>query len=157
MVLPDNEQPRQDGIDFLVDSYNDAIEIEKEDGTKETKFQFNPEIAWFQGHLINQPFGRHAFYIKRLETLAKWCYNFMCAERAKEISDGLLMIRDEYKRSIDGKSSETYRDKDNNQNAVLNLLFNKTIERKYSIKGQQERSIVDAILHRDKARDTQND
>ena len=155
-MIPETDQQRNDGLDFLIDGYQDLIFEKQPDGTITQKWAFNPDIPWFQGHMINQPFGRHALFIKRLDTLAKWCYYFMSPERAKEISQGLLDIRDEYKRSIDGKSSETYRDKDNNQSSLLNLLFNRTIERKYQVKGVDEKSFIDGILHRDKAREQSN-
>lgn len=157
-MIPEQDQQQKDNLDFLSQSYNDTILEKQSDGTLKPTYYFNSEVPWFQGHLINQPFGRYALYIKRLETLAAWCFEHMTPERAEGISKGLLMIRDEHKRSVDGKSSETYRDKENNQNALLNMLFNKTVERKYRIDGlEDKRSIVDAILHKDRSKDQQND
>lgn len=158
-MIPEQDQQQKDNLDFLSQSYNDTILEKQDDGSLKPKYYFNSEVPWFQGHLINQPFARYALYIKRLETVASWCYDHMTPERAEGIAKGLLMIRDEHKRSVDGKSSETFRDKENNQNALLNMLFNKTVERKYRIDGMEEnkRSIVDAILHKDRTKDQQND
>ncbi len=152
-MIPEDENRRNDVIDFLIDGMQDVTEKTLDDGTTEKVSTFNPEIAWFKGHIINQPFGRHALLIKRFEHLAKQCFNYMYHDRAVVMSSGILDIVDDYKRSIDAKSSEIYKDPQNTQSALVHILSRNKVERQYTLKGDAKRSMMDGIMGRDKNKD----
>ena len=153
MPIPEDESRRNDVIDFLIDGMQDVNEKINDDGTKEKVATFNPEIAWFKGHIINQPFGRHALLIKRFEHLAKQCFNYMYYDRAVVMSQGILDIVDDYKRSIDAKSSEIWKDANNSQSSLVHILSRNKVERQYTLKGDTKRTMMDGILGRDKNKD----
>ena len=133
----DNENRRTDALDFLIDGMQEIIEEQNADGTKEYKTKFNPKSAWYKGHIINQPFGRYALWLERLEGLAKSCYDNMWTGRAHIIAEGILRAVESHRRSIDAKSSETYRDERNTQSSLIHILTDKSIERKYTLKGDE--------------------
>ena len=149
-MLGEDEQKRNDAIDFLIDGMQDIIKVEQPDGSYKLETRFNPEIAWYKGHMINQPFGRCALYIKRLEHVAELAENFMFSGRALILKKGIMLIVEEYKRSIDAKSSETWRDKNNSQSALIHLLSRNKTERQITLKEDAKRSILDDWLGKDK-------
>jgi hypothetical protein len=148
-MIPEDSEKRNDVIDFLIDGMQDIKSVEQEDGSVRRETEFNPEIAWYKGHMINQPFGRHALMIKQVENLAREAQYFMSPERAEEISSGILSIVESYKRSIDAKSSETYKDANNNQTSLVQLLGKNKQERMYTVKGDAKKTFMDGLLGRD--------
>lgn len=152
-MIPDESEKRNDAIDFLIDGMQEITEVERDDGSYEKVSTFNPEIAWFKGHMVNQPFGRHALYIKRTEHLARQAREFMSPDRARIIHQGLMDIVDDYKRSIDAKSSETWKDKDNTQSSLIHILSKNKIEKQYTVKGNKSKTFMDAVMGRDAAAD----
>ncbi len=155
-MIPDESEKRNDAIDFLIDGMQDVIQVKQDDGTIKRETQFNPEIAWYKGHIINQPFGRHALYIKRTEHLARQAHFHMSPDRATNIETGLLDIVEDYKRSIDAKSSETWKDKVNSQSALIHILSKNKVEKVYSVKGAAKKTLLDGIMGRDAAQDEED-
>jgi len=148
-VHPDESEKRNDVIDFLIDGMQKWTDVEQDDGTFKKQAVFDPEIAWYKGHIINQPFGRHALLIKQTENLADQAQFFMTPERANVIKHGLIQIVESYKRSIDAKSSETWKDKNNTQSALIHILSKNKQEKLYTIKGDAKKSFLDGIMGRE--------
>lgn len=155
-MIPDESEKRNDAIDFLLDGMKEITVQELDDGTVQRDVQFNPDIAWYKGHIINQPFGRCALLIKRTEHLARQAYHFMAPKRAVVLERGLLDIVEDYKRSIDAKSSETYKDKQNTQSALIHILSKNKVEKQYTLKGNAKKTFMDGILGRDATADDEN-
>jgi len=149
-VSSNSEEKRNDVIDFLIDSFKEVTSARNiETGVVENTLQYNPKIAWFQAHNINQSFGNYAKLLERWENLATKCYSMMSPEPAAELAKDILLKLNEHKRGIDGKSSETYRDKHNTQSSVFQTLANKKQERIYTVKGDAKKSFMDGLLGRD--------
>ncbi len=155
-MIPDDSEKRNDAIDFLVDGFKELEDVQQDDGTIAKEYVFNHEIPYYQGHLINQPFGRYVLMIKRTESLAEDAKDFMCADRAENVSSGLTRLIKAHKRSIDAKSSETYKDAKNNQSALIQILSKDKQERLYTVKGDVKNSIMDGILGRNAQSDSED-
>lgn len=129
----------------------DINTIQHDDGRIEQELVFNPDIAWFKGHMVNRPFGRCALKIKEVEHLGNEALFHMSPARAMNLREGLLNIVERNKRSIDAKSSETYKDENNNQSSLIQMLNKDKQEKLYTVKGDAKKSIMDGILGRDSA------
>ncbi len=156
-MIPDESEKRNDAIDFLIDGMSEIREVQQADGTTQRISEFNPEIAWYKGHIINQPFGRFALYLKRFENMAQQAYSHMSPDRARIMEKGILNIVEENKRSVDAKSSETYKDKQNTQSALIHILSKNKVEKQYTLKGDAKKSFIDGIMGREAAADEEND
>lgn len=150
MGIPDTEKTHNDVIDLLTDSYQVVVEEPDEAGTPQKMLQLDPEIVWWQTHLINSnAFGRFAYEYKVFEGKARDCYNNMTKARADIISKQILEICNAYKRSIDAKSSETRIDKNNNTSNLIQTVSRNKQERYYNIKGEGKKTFIDGFLGRD--------
>lgn len=142
-------EKRNDAIDFLIDGMQDVVEKQNlETGEMEKTLEFNPKIPWYQGHNINRPFGEYARKIEKWENNAKLCKTKMSPEPAEELARDIILKLNEYKRGIDGKSSETWRDKNNNQSSTFQILADKTDRKLYNVKGDGKKTFLDGLLGR---------
>ena len=149
-----NEEKRNDAIDFLIDSFQEVKDRTNPDtGETERVSEFNPKIAWFQAHNINASFGRYAMLLERWENLATKCYSMMSPEPAAELAKDIMLKLNEHKRGIDGKSSETWRDKNNSQSSVFQILSNKRQEKVYTVHGDAKNSFLDGLLGKEARRE----
>ena len=146
----DSKDKRNDAIDFLVDGYQDVVtKINPETGQLEKVAEYNPKIPWYQGHNINRPFGPYAKKIEKWENMAEQCKTKMSPEPAEELGRDILLVLNEHKRGVDGKSSETWRDKNNNQASTFQILANKVDRKVYTVKGDAKKTFMDGLLGRD--------
>jgi hypothetical protein len=152
-MIPDESEKRNDAIDFLLDGMKEVNIVQNDDGTISRVAEFNPDIAWYKGHMINQPFGRCALLIKRVEHLSDQAEFFMSPKRASALTRGLRTVIESYKRSIDAKSSETYKDKENTQSSLIHILSKNKIEKQYTLKGDRKKTFMDSVMGRDSAND----
>jgi len=137
-MIPQNDQNRNDVFDFLADGMHERVERINEDGVLEISNEFNPKIAWYQSHIVNQPFGRMALHLESLYNLALMCKDNMSHDMAVPMERDLKLILDAYKRSVDAKSSETWRDKNNQQSAMIHLLSRNKTERTLTVHGDKK-------------------
>jgi len=79
------------------------------------------------------------------EKTAELAYSNMTKERADVIAPQILQLVKNFKYSIDGKSSETRRDKNNAQSSLVDKLVRNKQERIISLKGEVGHSLMDAI------------
>lgn len=145
LLIPQNDQNRNDVFDFLADGMHERKEQVNADGILESINVFNPKIAWYQSHIINQPFGRMALYMESLENLALMCHDNMYAARAEPMKRDLLLWLDANKRSVDAKSSETWRDKNTVQSAMIHLLSRNKTEKTLTLHGDKKKGIAQAF------------
>ena len=146
----DSKDKRNDAIDFLIDGYQDVSwKQNPETGELEKVAEFNPKIPWYQGHNINAPFGIYAKKIEKWENIAEQCKTMMSPEPAEELAKDALLILNEHKRGVDGKSSETWRDKNNNQASTFQILANKTDRKIYTVNGEAKKSFLSGLLGND--------
>ena len=144
------EEKRNDAIDFLIDSFQEVKDRRNlETGEIERVAEFNPKIAWFQAHNINRPFGIYAKLLEKWENLAVKSHSMMSPEPAEEMAKDIMLKLNEHKRGVDGKNSETFRDNNNNQASVFQILSNKKEEKIYTVKGDAKKSFLDGLLGND--------
>lgn len=156
-MIGHDEQNRADLFDFLVDGMKEVVERQNDDGSVTSSAEFNPEIAYFKGHMINQPFGSFVKRQIQFENMAEECFNFMSYDRAVDFAKSIKRLAKPYRRSIDAKSSETYKDAHNTQDSLVHVVSKNKVVRQYDVTGQNKQSFVDGFLHRDKEKDSERD
>lgn len=150
MSIPDTERMHEDVIDFMIEGAKKKQEVVGPDGKTEIQMVIDAKRIWLKTHNINSDhFGRFIFVLEELLNKAQDAFNHMPFERANTLANQILRRVDSYNYSIDAKSSETVRDKNNNQSNVLHILTHKTIEKKYNIKGEGKKTLVDGMLGRE--------
>lgn len=71
----------------------------------------------------------------------------MYAARAIEVTNQIIEIVDQYKRSIDAKSSEIFKDENNSQSALIHILTKNKVEKQYTFEGDtKKKSFLDGFL-----------
>lgn len=147
-LVPNNEERRNDTLDFISDGMKEIIDMPNEQGIMEKQIMFNPEIAWFKGHVINKPFGRLALQLKNFQRLGIECHKYMSPARAADMASSISLIVDGYKRSIDAKSSETFKDKNNTQSSLIHIINKNKVEKQYTVKGEAAKGILAGLMGR---------
>lgn len=157
-VIPQSEQEHKDVVDLVIEAAQRIEEIELEDGSISKSLVLDPETIYWKTQLVNSPtFGRFVKELKNFEALAKLAYSHMSAPRAKDMAEQILLEVQAYKYSIDGKSSETLGTKDNTQSSLLHVVKSNKIERSYTTKGENKRSIWESFVGSQKEKDAEDD
>jgi hypothetical protein len=114
--------------------------------------------VWWKTNIINGPtFGRFAFYLKEFERMAEDAFDNMYGSRAMSMAKDILAIGQSFRRSIDAKSSESLRDKNNTQSTLIDKINRNKVERAYTMKGAVKNSMWDGIMGRDREKDDEED
>lgn len=157
MPIPQTDKPHEDIFDLIADASQKQHTIHQADGTDKIENMLDPETIWWKTNLINSPiFGRFAYVLKSYEWLAHQAKNFMSEERARVLSEQILKDVENYKYSVDAKSSETLRDKNNTQNSLVHIATRNKVERQYTLKDDAKKSMWDGIRGRDVEKDNQS-
>lgn len=153
-MIPDTGKTHTDLIDILIESSQTLEEVSNADGIKEKQLILDPEILWWKTGIINSPtFGRFAFELKELERQAEECFDNMPRDRAYEMAKDVLEIGKSYRRSIDAKSSESLRDKNNTQSTLIDKINKNKIEKLYTVKGEVKKGLMAGIIGRDEEKE----
>ena len=154
MSLPETEKMHNDVVDFLIEASKTKQTVEK-DGKQVEEYLVNPKTIWYKTQNIHSNlFGA---FVKALEDYANMsidAFNHMGKEQANVLGNQIMRRIESYNFSIDAKSSETVRDKNNNSSNVLHILTHKTIEKKYNVKGEGKKTLLDGMLGRQGANET---
>ena len=115
------EVPNQYKVELK--SYLAEKEVKGPNGEILEQLVLDTERVYWKTHNVASPyFGRSVLELKQFENCALDCFNHMSAPRAqvlaKQITQGVLA----YKYSIDAKSSESQRDK-NNASMTLGFIY----------------------------------
>lgn len=157
MPIPQTDKPHEDIFDLLADACQKQHSVLQPDQTYKLENILDPETIWWKTNLVNSPiFARFAYTLKSYELLAHQCKNFMSGERADVLSEQLLEDVQNYKYSVDAKSSETLRDKNNTQNSLVHIATRNKIERQYTMKDEGKKSILDGLKGKDQNKDNQD-
>ena len=158
MQIPESQKQHNDLIDIVVEASQNVEEITLEDGRTQKELVLDPEIIWWKTQIVNCPtFARFAFELKTFEHLAVQCYDNMSKKRADTIARQILAIVASFKRSIDAKSSESLRDKNNTQSTLIDKINKNKIERAYTLKGEAKKTFMDGIMGNDARRDREDE
>ena len=154
MSLPETEKMHNDVVDFLIEASKKKEIIEK-DGKNVTEYLINAKTIWYKTQNIHSNmFGAYAKSLEVLANMALDAFNHMSKEQANMLGNQIIRIIDAHNYGIDAKSSETVRDKNNNTSNVLHILTHKTIEKKYNVKGEGKKTLLDGMLGRQGANET---
>lgn len=116
-------------------------------GVRTNQLVLDPESLYWATRSINSnTFGRFVYELKNLEALAYEAENHMSPNRAKVYKEQILRLVNSYKKSIDGKASESIRDKQNSQLTLIDKLSKNKQERVYTMKDEMKRSFLDGIM-----------
>ena len=144
-------------MDLLVDACQTVETVQNQDGTFTKQLMLDPEKAWWKTHLVNSPtFARFAFELKEFERLGEEAIYNMARPRAEVIAEQIRSIGMDYRYSIDAKSSESLRDRNNTQATLLDKMQKNRVERAYTVKGEAGKSFMSGLLGRDREQDEQD-
>lgn len=155
MPIPEGQPKYNDLIDVIIQAAQENKEVEQKDGTIQIETVLNPEIIWWKtGSVNSNTFSRLALELKEWERMSVEAFSHMTKERARVFAHQVIDIGTSYRRSIDAKSSESQRDKDNSQSTLIDKINRNKIEKVYTAKGEMKKSIFDGIMHRDQEKDS---
>ena len=150
-MIPETEKNHNDFIDMLIDGCRKPVKIINENGDEVVELQLNTKKLDYKTQLVSaQNFSRFVLELENFLNLGLDCYNFMHHNRAKVISEQILRYGDSFGYSIDAKSSETLRDKNNSQSSLTHILTRNKSEKVVSLKEEGKRSIWEAIGGKEK-------
>jgi len=156
--IPEIAKTHNDLVDIVIESAQKIDEITLPDGTKQKQLVLDPEIIWWKTGIVNSPtYARFAYELKEWERLGVQCFDNMSSDRARQMAHNIIDLGTSYRRSIDAKSSESLRDRENTQSTLIDKINRNKIEKAYTIKGEAKRSIIDGVLGRDAQKDLEED
>ncbi len=149
-MIPQQNKEHNDLIDIIIEASQNIEEIETEEGKFTKQLILDPERIYWKTHIVNSPtFARFVYELKELEHLAIQCKNHMSWKRAEVIMNQIKNLVSSFKYSIDAKSSESLRDKNNTQSTLIDKINKNKIERAYTISGDTKKSIWQGLVGRD--------
>ena len=158
MGIPEGQQKYTDLVDIVISSSSKTVDVPQKDGSVTKEQIIDEDTLWWKTLSVSaNTLGRMAFELKEWERTAFLAFNNMCRERAKQIAEEIVEVGTSYRRSIDSKSSESQRDKDNSQSTLIDKINRNKIEKVYTAKGEAKRSMLEGFLGRDREREEEND
>lgn len=154
-MLQQSPTKANDAIDLLIESVQQVTERIDENGQKQITIEPDNESLWMKTQLVNSPFAGFILKLRFLRDLADAAKYNMCEARAKVIQSQILDIYKSYKYSIDAKSSETLRDKNNSQSSLFHIVTQNKMERAVTLKGEMSKSLGASIMGREAQREEQ--
>lgn len=152
-VIPEAEQQNNHVIDLISTAAHHMEEVERE-GVMEKTLVLDPESLYWATRSVNSnTFGRFVYELKNLETLAFEAVNHMTLKRATVFREQILRLVDAYKKSIDGKSSESIRDKHNSQLTLIDKLSKNKQERVITMPDELKRSFMSGLMGKEAQRE----
>lgn len=150
----DTEHKDNQVIDLISTAAHHMEDVER-DGITQKELVLDPEsIYWATRSVNSNTFGRFVYELKQLETLAFETINHMSLQRASIMREQLLRLVDSYKKSIDGKASESRRDKNNSQLTLIDKLSKNKQERVYTVNDEMKKSAFAGIFGKDVEKDS---
>lgn len=157
-MIPQSDPEHKDLVDILVQSVQRVEELPQEDGTIQKSLVIDPMSLYYKTLVVATPnLGRFVFELENFANLGKQCFNFMSKDRASAFALQIKNIVQAYMYSLDSKSSESIRDNGSAQSTLVDKVARNKIERSYQVKGEKQRSFIDAMMGKDKEADMEND
>ena len=158
MPMPQSEPEHKDLVDVLVQSVQNNEEIPQADGTSQKSLVIDPKSLYYKTLIVpSSTLARLVLEIESLRNLATQCFSFMAKERAEDFSKQILGLVKTYLYSLDSKSGESMRENGSSQGTLMDKIARNKIERSYMVKGEKRRSMIDAMLGKDKETDMETD
>ncbi len=157
-MLEESEKDHSGVIDFLTDACKILKDVQTPEGKITEQLVLDTERVYWKTHNVaSNYFGRSVLELKQFESLALQSYNHMSAPRANVLSKQIIDGVQAYKYSIDAKSSESQRDKNNAAMTLIDKLNKNKSEHVYTVRGDAKRTIMDGILGRDAEKDQEKE
>ncbi len=158
MGIPQTEAQHKELLDIIMQSCQRREDIPLEDGTVQKNLVTDPKTVWYKSlHVASSKLGRFVFELETFSNLAAQAPHHMSKEKAKAFSDQILNQVQAFMYSLDSKSSESIRDNGSSQSTLLGMVARNKIERSYTVKDEKKRSMLDAMLGKDKETDMDAD
>ena len=147
MQIPETQTPTQDLLALITSANTKTRTTFKPDGTAETVSELDNEALFWETQNINSnTFGNFVKDYKDLESLKADAFNHMCITRAQPFADHLERSTQSFRYGIVGKSSETMRDKRNNQQNMIDKVKANKQQRIISVEEDVKRGLKESIL-----------
>lgn len=138
----------KDLYDILIEAVK-TVDIKKINGEERAvEIHDNESIYWSTRQVNSMTFARYVRKIKELERLKDDARNNMMPARAKIIEDALDQVIKGHRHTIDSKSSESIKDKNNTQATLVSMFAKHRTDRTYSAK-DAGRGFLRSLMHKD--------
>ena len=149
-MIPDSDSQHSNHVIDLINTAAHHLEDVEFEGKIQKQLMLDPEsIYWATRSINSNTFGRFVYELKNLESLAHQAKNHMMPQRAQVFQDYILRLVDSYKKSVDGKASESVRDKHNSQLTLIDKLAKNKQERVYTMKDEMKRSLWSGLMNKE--------
>lgn len=151
-MMPETNPERTDYIDMLIDACRKPVKrVEEKTGREYVELELDTKKLNYKTQLVNYPgFGNFVKELENLENLIFDVFNYTSPIRAEQWAKIILRRVQMYHYSIDAKSSETLRDRNNSQSALTHILTRNKAERAITIQEEAKHSLMDAIRGKEK-------
>ena len=150
-MIPEQKDQFEHIYSLIADGCKKQVARRDENGNISYEFVLDPKKVWYKTNVVNSPhFARFAKHLEDLVNMASDAYNFMPAQRADVLANQIMTIVASYMYSIDAKSSETLRNKQNAQACLIDKGFRQKSERAITIKDEAKRSFMEAFTGKKK-------
>lgn len=157
-VIPEGQPKYNDLIDIVIASAQKNINVEQKDGSVTSEQIIDEEIVWWKTlSVAANTLGRCAFELKEWERGAYSASVNMNSERASDFSHEIIEVGLSFRRSIDSKSSESMRDKQNSQSTLLDKINRNKVEKIHTFRGDMKRSVLDVFLGKEAEKEAEKD
>ena len=157
-MIPQSEPEHKDLVDVLVQSVQRIEQVPQEDGSFEKSLVIDPKSLYYKTLIVASPhLARFVLELEQFQNLSAQCYNFMSRHKANALSNQIKELVIAYQYSIDSKSSESIRENGSAQSTLIDKIARNKIERSYQVKGEKGRSMLDALMGKDRDDDMDND
>lgn len=151
-MIPEQREQHEHVYNLIADGMKKRVPIYDSEG-RFTGYEHvvDNKSARYKTGVVNSP--HYAAFAKDVEdflNLAETAKKFMTAERAEALAQDIYLEYGSYSYSIDAKSSETLRDKNNAQACLIDKGFRQKSERAITIKDEAKRSFMDAFTGKKK-------
>jgi len=146
MGIPEDQKIHNDAIDFLSDAAQEIRKMPNEAGELVDQLVVDPKQIYYETRIVDSnQFGGFVYEKEEFSRLAILAYNNMTKERADIVAPQIIQLCKSWGYSTDAKSSETRKDKNNAQSCLVDKLVRNKQERIVSLKGDINRSLMDAF------------
>ena len=157
-MIPETEKSHSDYIDMLIDGCRKPVKVTDEQGNEQIELQLNTKKLDYKTQLVSaQNFSRFVLELENFANMSIDCPNFMPNKRAKVMGDQILRLVEAFGYSIDAKSSETLRDKNNSQSSLTHILTRNKSEKVVSLKEDAKKSLWEGISGKEKRQAAEQD
>lgn len=153
-MIPESQKENNDLVDLLTTSFQKTVLVENPEGKLEKQLELDTKRAWWQLHSVAaNTLGRFALELENFERKAIQAKRHMSKERAEDFAENIMGIVDAYRSTVDAKSSEALSDKNNAIQTLIDKIKSNKIERRYVMKDELEKGMLDGLLGRDREKE----